>query len=55
VTYYPDAQFALELEGSFGVGVSGYATEPKNYLITSAPEFKFGRAHSWDVTFGVRF
>jgi hypothetical protein len=55
MTYYQSAHVALELEGAFGYGLSGYATDPKNYLIMSAPEFKFGRAYSWDLTFGVRF
>jgi hypothetical protein len=55
MTYYVGDNFALELEGAFGAGVSGYATEPKNYIITSAPEFKFGSARSWDITFGIRF
>lgn len=55
MTYYVAPNFALEVEGAFGAGVSGYATEPKNYIITSAPEFKFGTARSWDITFGIRF
>jgi hypothetical protein len=55
ITYFPLPNFALEVEGAFGAGVSGYATEPKNYIITSAPEFKFGTARSWDITFGIRF
>ena len=54
-TYYLSPNFALELEGAFGAGVSGYATDPKNYIITTAPEFKFGVARTWDITFGVRF
>jgi hypothetical protein len=55
LTYYVAPNFALEVEGAFGAGVSGYATEPRDYIITTAPEFKFGTARSWDITFGFRF
>ena len=55
ITWYVLPNLALEVEGAFGAGVSGYASDPKNYIITSAPEFKFGTARSWDVTFGIRF
>ena len=55
ITWYVLPNFALEVEGAFGAGVSGYVSDPKNYIITSAPEFKFGTARSWDITFGIRF
>lgn len=60
--YYLSDNFALSLEGSFGAGVSLFASEPVTVTdprngkkLASTPKIAVGAARGWDLTLGVRF
>ncbi|MFM2417889.1 MAG: hypothetical protein RL385_2612 [Pseudomonadota bacterium] len=62
VTWYVHHNLALEVEGAFGAGITGYASEPIEYtnpqtgkVVATAPNFRFGASRAWDLSIGIRF
>jgi hypothetical protein len=62
VTWYVHHNLALELEGAFGAGITGYTSEPIEYtnpqtgkVVATAPNFRFGASRAWDLSVGIRF